>query len=285
MRVLVFGASSQIGHFLLPRLRERGADILAVSRRPRETGDVTWLRGDLPHAMPAVGELSAIVSFGPLQGLADWLLGATFEGTPRVIATSSMSAESKRESEVPAERALSRQLRDAEDALAAICQRRGLAWTIFRPTLVYGAGLDKSLTPIARRAMRQRVFPLPAGSGLRQPVHADDIAQAVLAALETPLAAGKVIPLGGGERLTAGEMFARVRRSLPVATLPVPVPAWLLRLGRHAVPRLRGPVSRLESDLVADNSALQQLLGLRPRPFRPDAACWGPAGFGDAPGP
>ena len=285
MRVLVFGASSQIGHFLLPRLRERGADILAVSRRPRETGDVTWLRGDLPHAMPAVGELSAIVSFGPLQGLADWLLGATFEGTPRVIATSSMSAESKRESEVPAERALSRQLRDAEDALAAICQRRGLAWTIFRPTLVYGAGLDKSLTPIARRAMRQRVFPLPAGSGLRQPVHADDIAQAVLAALETPLAAGKVIPLGGGERLTAGEMFARVRRSLPVATLPVPVPAWLLRLGRHAVPRLRGPVSRLESDLVADNSALQQLLGLRPRPFRPDAACWGPAGSGDAPGP
>lgn len=277
MRVLVFGASSQIGHFLLPRLQRLGAEVVAVSRRPREAGGgVTWLCGDLPHAVPVAGEWSAIVSFGPLQGLADWLLGATFVGTPRVIATSSMSAESKRESEVPAERALARQLREAEDALAAICERRGLAWTVFRPTLVYGAGLDKSLTPIARRAMRTRVFPLPGGRGRRQPVHADDIAQAVLAALETPAAAGKVIPLGGGERLTAGEMFARVRRSLPVATLPVPLPGWLLRAGRHVVPRLRGPVSRLESDLIADNSSLEQLLGLKPRPFRPDAACWAP---------
>ena len=50
---------------------------------------------------------------------------------------------------------------------------------------------------------------------------------------------------------------------------------WLLRLGRHAVPRLRGPLDRLDSDLIADNSAVQQLLGVFPRPFRPDAACWG----------
>ncbi|MGO4702236.1 SDR family oxidoreductase [Dyella sp. 2RAB6] len=275
MRVLVFGASSQIGHFLLPRLRERGAEVLAVSRRPRDGAGVTWLQGDLPHDVPAIAEVSAIVSFGPLQGLADWMLGAHFDGAPRVIATSSMSAESKRESAVPAERALSRQLRDAEAALAAICERRGCAWTVFRPTLVYGAGLDKSLTPIARRALRTRVFPLPAGRGQRQPVHADDIAQAVLAALDTPVAAGKIIPLGGGERLPAGEMFVRVRRSLPVATLPVPLPAWLLRLGRHAVPRLRGPLARLDSDLIADNSDVQQLLGIFPRPFRPDAACWG----------
>jgi len=124
MRVLVFGASSQIGHFLLPRLRERGAEVLAVSRRPRDTAGITWLRGDLPHDVPAVRELSAIVSFGPLQGLADWMLGADFDGAPRVIATSSMSAETKRDSAVPAERALSRQLRDAEEALAAICARR-----------------------------------------------------------------------------------------------------------------------------------------------------------------
>ena len=275
MRVLVFGASSQIGHFLLPRLRERGAEVFALSRHPRAGAGVTWLQGDLPHAVPMVEGLSAVLSFGPLVGLADWMLSANFDGTPRVIATSSMSAETKRESEVPAERALSRQLRDAEEALAAICERRGCAWTVFRPTLVYGAGMDKSLTPIARRALRTRVFPLPAGRGQRQPVHADDIAQAVLAALDNPVAAGKVIPLGGGERLHAGEMFARVRRSLPVATLPVPLPAWLLRLGRHAVPGLRGPLTRLDSDLIADNSAVQQLLGVFPRPFRPDASCWG----------
>jgi nucleoside-diphosphate-sugar epimerase len=277
MTVLVFGGSSQIGHFLLPRLLASGEAVLALSRQPRPAqAGVTWLQGTLPDRVPALPALSAIISFGPLQGLATWLAQASVADAPRVIATSSMSAETKRDSSVPAERALARQLRDGEAALAAACERHGCAWTVLRPTLVYGAGLDKSLTPIARRAMRLRLFPLPAGRGLRQPVHADDIAQAVLAALECPAAAGRVLPIGGGERLHSGEMFARVRRSLPGATVPLPLPAWLLRLGQRALPPLRGPLSRLDSDLVADNGELQRLLGIRPRPFRPEAAMWVP---------
>lgn len=277
MTVVVFGASNQIGHFLLPRLRARGEQVVAISRRARagEPG-IDWLKGQLPDAVPSIERPSAIISFGPLLSFAEWL--ATLEPSPstRVIATSSMSAESKQASDVPAERAISQMLREGEAALAAVCQRQGYPWTVFRPTIIYGAGLDKSLSPIARRAMRQRVFPLLAGRGLRQPVHADDIAQAVMAALDQPQAAGRVLPLGGGERLPASEMFARVRSSLPVATLPVPLPGWLLRMGRHVVPRLRGPLTRLEANLIADNSDVQRLLGISPRPFRPDAACWTP---------
>ncbi len=278
MTIVVFGASSQIGRFLLPRLRERGLPVVAVSRKAHEsTPGVTWLHGTLPGQVPAIAAPTAVISFGPLLPLAKWLDGVGISSSTRVIATSSMSAESKVDSDVSAERAISKMLRDGEAALADVCERHGSPWTVFRPTLIYGAGLDKSLTPIARRAMRWRVFPLPAGSGLRQPVHADDIAQAVMAALEQPQAAGRVIPLGGGERLSAGEMFARVRGSLPVNTVPVPVPSWLLRLGRHAVPRLRGPLTRLEANLIADNGELQRLLGIAPRAFRPDAACWGVA--------
>ncbi len=277
MTVLVFGASSQIGRFLLPRLRARGEHVLALSRKAHaDQPGVTWLQGRLPGEVSLPARPSAVISFGPLLSLAQWLATADLLPSTRIIATSSMSAESKQASDVPAERAISQSLRDGEAALAAASERLGALWTVFRPTLIYGAGLDKSLTPIARRAMRLRVFPLPAGRGLRQPVHADDIAAAVLAALEHPESAGCVLPLGGGERLTAGEMFARVQQSLPVATLPVPLPAWLLRTGRHAVPRLRGPLTRLEANLIADNSELQRLLGVSPRPFRPDAACWMP---------
>lgn len=277
MTVLVVGGSSQIGHFLLPRLKSGGEPIVALSRIPRPARDgVEWLLGSLPDALPSLPALSAIVSFGPLQALADWLGQMTLIGTPRVIATSSMSAESKRDSAVPAEREIARQLCAGETALAEICARRGCAWTVLRPTLVYGAGLDQSLTPIARRAVRIRLFPIPAGRGLHQPVHADDIAQAVLAALECPAATGQIIPIGGGERLPYPEMFARVRKSLPCATLPVPLPAWLLRLGRQWYAPLRGPLSRLDHDLVADNTELQRLLHLQPRPFQPDAAMWQP---------
>ncbi|HEY1589460.1 MAG TPA: NAD-dependent epimerase/dehydratase family protein [Rhodanobacter sp.] len=275
MTVLVLGGSSQIGHFLLPRLQASGEQVLALSRhpRPRQTG-VDWLQGALPAAVPALPPLSAIISFGPLWALAEWLSNAPLGDAPRVIATSSMSAETKRDSSVPAERDVSRQLREGEAALAAACARHGCAWTVLRPTLIYGAGLDRSLTPIARRAMRLRLFPLPAGRGMRQPVHADDIAQAVLAALECPAAAGRTLSIGGGERLPASEMFARVRRSLPRTTVPLPLPAWLLRLGQRALPPLRGPLTRLDADLVADNDELRRLLGISPRPFRPESSMW-----------
>jgi nucleoside-diphosphate-sugar epimerase len=279
MTVLVFGGSSQIGHFLLPPLCARGEPVLALSRRPQAQvarAGLRWIEGRLPDAVPDVHDVSAVIGFGPLQPFAEWLARAALPLAPRVIATSSMSAESKRDSAVPAERAVSRQLRDGEAALAAACARHGCAWTVLRPTLVYGAGLDRSLTPIARRALRTRVFPLPAGRGLRQPVHAQDIAQAVLAALDTPAAAGHILPLGGSERLSAAEMFARVRRSLPAPTVPLPLPAWLLRGARHALPRLAGPLDRLEADLVADNAESIRLLGVTPRPFRPDADCWRP---------
>jgi uncharacterized protein YbjT (DUF2867 family) len=277
MTVLVFGGSSQIGHFLLPRLLATGEPVLAVSRHSRSTqAGLQWLAGALPADVPALPSLSAIISFGPLQGLADWLAQVNLDDSPRVVAISSMSAETKRDSSVPSERELSRLLRDGESALAAGCARHGCAWTLLRPTLVYGAGLDRSLSPIARRAMRTRLFPLPQGRGLRQPVHADDIAQASLAALACPASAGMIVPIGGGERLPASEMFARVRRSLAHTTLPLPLPAWLLRLGQHALPPLRGPLARLDTDLVADNGELHRLLGITPRPFRPDATMWLP---------
>jgi hypothetical protein len=67
-----------------------------------------------------------------------------------------------------------------------------------------------------------------------------------------------------------------VRRSLPCSTVPLPLPAWLLRLAQRGLPPLRGPLSRLDSDLVADNGELQRLLGVHPRSFRPEPATWQP---------
>jgi len=272
---LVFGASSQIGFFLLPMLVERDARVLAVSRSEHaERAGVTWLRGGLPDQLPHdVAEIEAIASFGPMDALAAWLDRAPLPALRRVVATSSMSAESKRNSPVAAERALAQRLRAAEKALASVCDKLGVAWTVLRPTLIYGAGMDRSLTPLARRAMRTHVFALPPGRGLRQPVHAQDIALAVIAALQRPQSAGCVIPIGGGERISAAQMFARVRSSLPTRTLPVPVPRIAVSFAQR-LPDLRGPLSRLDQDLIADNAELERLLDIHPRGFMPDAKMW-----------
>lgn len=276
MAVVVFGASSQIGHFLLPRLLAAGRSVVAFSRAPRAEGrsGVAWRQGALPGLPPMPAQFDAVASFAPLDALATWLAAHGTAPAPTLVATSSMSAESKRASPIASDRALSRHLREGEAALAAQCERLGMDFLILRPTLIYGAGLDKSLTPIARRALRWRLFPIPQARGLRQPVHADDIAHAVTAALALPHLGGRVVSIGGGERLPYRAMFERVRASLPHHAAPLPVPLAALRLAARMVPALRGPVSRLQDDLVADNDALSSLLGVRPRGFHPEAATW-----------
>lgn len=276
MAFLVLGASSQIGHFLLPRLAP--APLLAVSRVARDAPalpHVEWQQAELPNLPDefARRRFDAIVSFGPLGALATWLSRCERAPTAKLVATSSMSAESKQESPVEADRAISRMLREGEAALAAQCARLDIDFLILRPTLIYGAGMDKSLTPIARRALKWRVFPLPQARGLRQPVHADDIAQAVVAALNVEKLGGITLPIGGGERLAYSEMFRRVRASLPW-TLPLPVPLFALHALANVVPAARGPVSRLEENLVADNDGLQRVLGVALRGFAPEAETW-----------
>jgi nucleoside-diphosphate-sugar epimerase len=273
MQILVIGASSQIGHFLLPRLAAAGEDVLALSRQPRDDRP-DWLVGHLPDSMPLLPPLKAIVCLGPLNGLSHWLSLTRVPGTPHVVATSSMSAETKRDSTDASERELSRILRDAETQLSTTCASRGMSWTIFRPTLVYGAGLDKSLTPIVQGALRRHVFPLPAGRGQRQPVHADDIAAAIVAALTLPAGRNQTFAIGGGERLSAAEMFRRARRTAGAATLPLPIPRFILNVTSLVSPAMRGPVNRLDSDLIADNRPLEAALDVHPRAFTPRPETW-----------
>lgn len=268
MSIFVVGATSQIGYFLLARLCQRAQPVVALSRSAKgiDGAAVRWLQGEIATA-PVMEDMSAVVSFGPMEGLAQWLARHQNAPAGRLLATSSMSVLTKANSPVAGESELVRRLAAGEAALKEQCNRLGMEWTILRPTLIYGAARDKSLTPVAHRAARTRVFPLPAGAGYRQPVHADDLAQITLALLDRQLGGGMTLQVGGGERLRAAEMFRRVRGALPMATLPVPLPGAVLKAMAQFLPWVRGPVSRLNSDLVADNVPLVELLEFRPRPF------------------
>jgi nucleoside-diphosphate-sugar epimerase len=283
-RALVIGASGAIGRFLLPRLLERGHEVLALSRVPRASADprLRWIVGDLHSNMPQLGEFDLLYSLGPLDAFARWLADAQVVGAPHIVAFGSMSVDTKRDSADAHERALAARLEQAEQQLIAAADARGCRWTLFRPTLIYGAGIDRSLTPIARFALRWRVFPLLGGAhGLRQPVHAQDLASACIDVLEPEQTACRTYALGGGERLTFASMLVRVRASLPVRCLPLPMPLGAVRallrathaLGLHS--RYAGAIGRLDHDLVADDTAARDDFAWSPRPFHPDARAWG----------
>lgn len=257
-------------------LNAEGHRVVALSRDPRklEEGGVDWHRVDLAKGWPQLGLFDVCISFGPMQALADALSELPTAPFQRLVATSSMSVESKRDSSIAEDRELSASLRAAEEALVLQCERLGIGWTVLRPTMIYGLGLDQNLSPIARRALRTRLFPYPKGQGLRQPVHAEDVALAAWRAVSSAVASGQILEIGGGERLQIDDMFRRVRRAMPARTLPVPIPRAILRLTAWLNPGLRGALSRVDRDLIADNTALASLLDVRPRGFSPDVTQW-----------
>lgn len=281
---LVFGASGQIGTALLARLRAAGRDVLALSRAPRaDAPGVRWLQGEFAR-MPALpAAVDAVFSCGPLDLFARWHADAQVP-MPCVVAFGSTSVHVKQASADAGERDVARRLREAEATLFATAARRGEAAVVLRPTLVYGAGRDATLTRIAALARRVGRFALPrSATGLRQPVHVDDLTAAALAAADSTGAAGHAYDLPGGEALPYREMVARVLACLspppPLHVLPDP----LFHLTRRAA-RAAGlardltdaVVARLHDDLVFDLAPAARDLGYAPRPFRPPPGTFDP---------
>lgn len=274
---LVFGGSGQIGRPLLGRLRRDGWRISAVSRQPQLDGPgLHWLSGDL-SALPSLpASVDVIFSCGPLDAFGRWYATAAIE-SERVIAFGSTSVETKRGSGDAQERDVAQRLREGEAAVFTRALQRDAAATVLRPTLVYGAGRDATLTRIAQLARRWGRFPLPRGAnGLRQPVHVDDLAIAAFACLRSDAARGNAYALPGGETLTYRDMVGRVLAALqpPPTLVELPSPLFNLALliaeASGKAPGLgEAAVRRMRSDLVFDIAPAQRDLDYAPRAFRP----------------
>lgn len=276
-RALVFGGSGQVGEAVLERLLAAGWTVDALSRRDRPPrAGLRWLRGGFGSMPPLAAAYEAILSCGPLDHFARWQAGAGV-AAPRVVAFGSTSLAVKRGSGDGPERELAGRLAAAEDAVFATARARGAEAVVLRPTLVYGAGRDLTLSRIAVMARRWRVFPLPRGAnGLRQPVHVEDLAATALAALDADGAGGRGYDLPGGETLPYREMVARVLAVLdpPARLLELPAPAFsALAAVLRAAGRLQGfgpeAQARLRRDLVFDIAPAAAALGHAPRAFRP----------------
>ncbi|MFC0676835.1 NAD-dependent epimerase/dehydratase family protein [Lysobacter korlensis] len=276
-QVLVFGGSGQIGRPLLARLRRDGWRVFALSRERRaDEPGLHWLAGDFTQSDPLPRRIDAVISCGPLDLFSHWLEQAELD-CRRVIAFGSTSMATKRESASAAERELAARLHAAEARVFARAGELGIAATLLRPTLVYGAGRDATLTRIAGLAQRWRCFPLPRGAiGLRQPVHVDDLAAAAHACLSSPASHGRAYDLPGGETLPYREMAARVLAVLKPRPRLIELPSPVFRLAVAAAQvsgRAQGldlqAVARMRSDLVFDAAPAQRDLGYAPRMFRP----------------
>jgi nucleoside-diphosphate-sugar epimerase len=280
---LVFGASGQIGEALLARLDPAQWQVFAVSRTARPSSSaVRWLQGEFAGIDGLPDAVDVIFSTGPLDGFAQWYARGNVAAS-RVVAFGSTSLDTKQTSSDAHERDIVARLQAAERLVFDAASAMGASATLLRPTLVYGAGRDQTLTRIAAMAQRMGFFVLPRGAdGKRQPVHVDDLAAAALAVVDAPATHGQAYALPGGETVAYREMVARTLAALssPVRlwALPMPVFKAVLALAR-AAGVMRGltddAVARMRDDLVFDATPARRDFGYAPRAFIVDARAVG----------
>jgi nucleoside-diphosphate-sugar epimerase len=275
---LLLGASGAVGLRVLARLSARGDEITALSRqlRPQAQANTQWYQHNVYHDDPnALPTAAVVISAGPLDGMAVWAARANWREGTRLVALSSLSAETKADSDNTQERALAKRLRECEAALLALGKARGWQVTVIRASLIYDPqSAQLSLDRLLALAKRMHFLPLPRdANGLRQPVHADDLAQALLACTESDGAANAVLRLAGGERIAFAQMVARYLAMHGATARIVWLPGWSARMLQALLPLLgrRGrsiasQLARSRHNLVIDNGDWLQI-GVTPRSF------------------
>ncbi|MGQ0798672.1 MAG: SDR family oxidoreductase [Pseudomarimonas sp.] len=274
----ILGGSGAVGRFMLRRMQESGRKVIALSRAPAPAwsqawSNVEWRIGGLPHTplvdLPAA---AVLVSAGPLDALAEACELSLHPQVRRVVALSSLSIHWKRDSPNPAERHLAQSLLASERRLQNTLDAQGVSLQLLRPGMIYGAGVDKSLSPLLRFASRWRWLPWPsAGRGLRCPVHADDVAAALQASAFTKTDCAPPIPLPGPRSLPFDRMVDELLDELAPGArrIPLPVPISLLghlASGENRIAAIAATLYRSAQNQQSDLSGWSKL-GLIPRNF------------------
>ena len=279
--VLLTGASSQIGIFAIPTLVGAGFRVFAVSRKGKPPGypdykQVQWLNE--ASAMDLCQDCEYLLSAGPLNLAKKFLVAV--DRLKTAIVFSSSSVETKQRSNDPVERQQVFDMLGLESDLQSRAENTGKKLLILRPTLIYGCGLDTNISRLASWVRRFGFIPVNGkATGLRQPVHADDLAQVAVAALHFKGVLPHTLSLGGGETLSYSDMAMRIFAAMEKPVRLVRLPEWLfisllrfacrLRLISGVNPEM---VKRQNANLVMDDKAARDLLDYDPRPFVPTVA-------------
>jgi uncharacterized protein YbjT (DUF2867 family) len=288
MRVAVTGANGFVGRHVIGALLARGHEIRAlVSERP-------GAERELPESA------AAGLDVRPADVRKAASLAGAFDGSEAVIHTVAVPTERRQKfAEVnvagvanvvaEARRAGVRRivhmgalggdpaspypyLRSKGQGEALVIGS-GIPHVVLQPSLLFGEGDD--FFPRLAFSLMFPIVPVPGDGKARfQPLHVEDIAQALVAAVERPEIGG-VHEIGGPEPVTYDEMLAETMRGTGKRrpTLHVPVPLMKLPAVLMGLVMADPPVTVAQLDLLAvDNTprtnAIEPVFGVRPRPFK-----------------
>ncbi len=243
--VTVVGGSGFLGRYIVQRLAEAGLRVRVAVRHPETAlflkplgslGQVQLVHGnitsDAQMAAAFDGAAAGVNLVGILaesgkqrfdavqaEGAGRAARAAAAAGVRHYVQVSAIGADAA--SPVP-------YVRSKAQGEAAVLAAIPTA-TILRPSLIIGPE-DQFLNRFAAMARLSPILPVIAGNTRFQPVFVMDVAAAVVAALNSPAAAGRTYELGGADVLSFRAILAMINAETRQQRRLLEVPGWIAAL-------------------------------------------------------
>lgn len=293
--VTIFGGSGFVGRYIVRRLLPDGWTVTIAGRDPAAAaflvteapeGRVRAVAGDILNEAAVRAALEGASCVVNCVGTFD------MRGANNFVAIQQDGAT--RIARLAAEAGITRMVhlssigaRETSPSLYAQTKARGEAGiltniaepVILRPSVIFGPE-DQFFNRFAKLTKLSPLLPVVGAATRFQPVYVDDVAQAVVKAVNGEVKPG-IYELGGPEVKTFGElmrlMLTEIERKRPLFDIPLPL-ARGMALGMDSVARITGglipaqitpdQVRSLQSDNVVSEGALTFAdLGITPTPL------------------
>lgn len=289
-RVLVAGGTGFIGSHIVRRLLAKGHQVAVLTRHPERAAralpaGVEARQGDisdaasLQRAMTGMETVIHTVQF-PNHSVENPRKGHTYvkvdgEGTVRAVAAAKAAGVKRF---IYLSGAGTREGQTAPWFQAKLMAERavresGIPYTIFQPSWVYGPE-DRSLNKFVTFAKLLPFIPVIGNGKTRvQPVHVDDLAEAVALSVAMEQAVNKTYELGGPQELTMDEIIQTMLRAMGKRKPLIHHPVWFMKLVTMPMQVLPAPpLSPSAVDFVmmeerVDNGPLLRDFGIRLTPL------------------
>ncbi len=275
MKVLLTGATGFAGGHVVPRMLRDGYAVRCFVRDPerlpaavRERIEV--LQGDFDDigsfrwACAGCDALVNVASigFGHGPGIVETAAEAGIQRA-LFVSTTAIFTQLNAPSKVK------------RTAAEAAIMGSPLNWTILRPTMIYGTSRDRNICRLIRYVRRFPVLPVfGSGTYLQQPIHVEELAEAIVGALGSKRAVRQSYNVSGKEPLTYNDLVRTVARLLGrriwILHLPYrPVVATLRPLERMGVrlPIKGEQILRLNEHKAFPHEDAARDFGFAPRTF------------------
>ena len=301
MQVLVTGATGFLGRRVVAELLARHHQVRCLVHSPgRERlfdgWDVDVHYGNVLDAESVNRAMYDVQSVVHLVGIIRARRGLTFDmvhGQGTAIVAEAASAGGARE--IIYVSALGATANPAYPYLHSKRQgelrilNSGIAYTILRPSVVFGPG-DEFLTALAGLVRMGPVVPvIGTGRNRMQPIALDDVTRCIADSVGNSLVKGKTLNLGGPDRLSYNDILDEVAIAMGRKIRRIHVPTMLaepmIAVMQGLLPRVpltTGQLRLMGIRNVAEGRDIEESFGFTPKPLRGNIDYVNAVSFGNA---